>query len=757
MYDILKDNDLIITDNKDRIFDYLFTNKKLINIKIMSKQEFINEFFGTYDERAIYYLCHRYHYKYNVAKTYLDNFLFNETLKKELDDNNLIIYNNKFKENIKRIIIDNVYLDPYIMNAIKQYENIKLENDIKMITKTVYEADNIEDEINFVILKILDLIKSVNIDRIHLLNVGSEYYLPIKRLFSFYNIPINMNDDKSIYTDLKIKEFLVHLSENKNMESALSIIEKENYYNKILSICNKFAFTECDDIVVALIQEKIKELKIESPKIKNAIDITDKVNSDDYYFILGFNQNEFIKTYKDDDFISDNEKEKLGIFTSIEKNKLEKENIKKILSENENIIISYKTHYLGEERYPSRLIDECGFKVQKICVNSYNYSNVYNKIELAKSLDEYLKFNVINDNLNLLYSNYEDIPYMNYDNKFTGINLKDFYDYIDNHLVLSYTSLNNYNNCAFKYYLDNILKLDFEKTFHMFVGDLFHYILSKCFNDGFDFEKEYNEYLKDKELSEKEKCMLEILKNKLKEAIDVISKQNETSSLNKELYEQKIYVEKQRKIKFLFMGVIDKIKYSLENNQMNAIIVDYKTGELKNKMDNLPYGIDIQLPIYLYLLKNSQFKNVRVAGFYLQSVIPKKEKYDFKKDESKKILDQYKLNGYTNSDIKLVEKIDKYYTKSEVIKGMEYKDNKFGRYAKVLNDEQIDYVVEMVSKNIDKTLEKIENGEFDINPKKQDGNIDACNFCKYKDICFKTQKDFKYLDKYSFEKELGGE
>ena len=63
----------------------------------------------------------------------------------------------------------------------------------------------------------------------------------------------------------------------------------------------------------------------------------------------------------------------------------------------------------------------------------------------------------------------------------------------------------------------------------------------------------------------------------------------------------------------------------------------------------------------------------------------------------------------------------------------------------------------MVSKNIDNTLEKIENGEFDINPKKQDGNIDACNFCKYKDICFKTQKDFKYLDKYSFEKELGGE
>ena len=33
-----------------------------------------------------------------------------------------------------------------------------------------------------------------------------------------------------------------------------------------------------------LIQEKIKELKIEKPKIKNAVDIVDKVNSDDYKF-----------------------------------------------------------------------------------------------------------------------------------------------------------------------------------------------------------------------------------------------------------------------------------------------------------------------------------------------------------------------------------------------------------------------------------------------------------------------------------------
>ena len=49
---------------------------KLVNVKIMTPKEFKDAYFGTYDERAMYYLVSKYGYKYDVAKAYLDNFLF---------------------------------------------------------------------------------------------------------------------------------------------------------------------------------------------------------------------------------------------------------------------------------------------------------------------------------------------------------------------------------------------------------------------------------------------------------------------------------------------------------------------------------------------------------------------------------------------------------------------------------------------------------------------------------------------------------
>ena len=62
--------------------------------------------------------------------------------------------------------------------------------------------------------------------------------------------------------------------------------------------------------------------------------------------------------------------------------------------------------------------------------------------------------------------------------------------YLNNELTLSYSSIDNYYKCAFKYYLNNILKIDeFEETFYTIIGSLFHYVLSKMNNDNFDLDK----------------------------------------------------------------------------------------------------------------------------------------------------------------------------------------------------------------------------------------------------------------------------
>ena len=48
-------------------------------------------------------------------------------------------------------------------------------------------------------------------------------------------------------------------------------------------------------------------------------------------------------------------------------------------------------------------------------------------------------------------------------------------------------------------------------------------------------------------------------------------------------------------------------------------------------------------------------------------------------------------------------------------------------------------------------------GDFSINPKVYDGENISCKFCKFRDICFRKDKNIMYLDKVDDLSFLGGE
>ena len=87
------------------------------SIKFMSLEEFIKKITFDYNERTIYYLMKEYQINYSTALLYLNNLYYisnkldNEKMKKlidikkYLDDNNLLIYNNYFKEYVNYLII----------------------------------------------------------------------------------------------------------------------------------------------------------------------------------------------------------------------------------------------------------------------------------------------------------------------------------------------------------------------------------------------------------------------------------------------------------------------------------------------------------------------------------------------------------------------------------------------------------------------------------------------------------------------------
>lgn len=66
-------------------------------------------------------------------------------------------------------------------------------------------------------------------------------------------------------------------------------------------------------------------------------------------------------------------------------------------------------------------------------------------------------------------------------------------------------------------------------------------------------------------------------------------------------------------------GIIDKVMYKEENNHTYLVVIDYKTGNPDINLNNTIYGINMQLPMYLYLLKEKgDLKEIEVSGFYYQ-------------------------------------------------------------------------------------------------------------------------------------------
>ena len=381
-----------------------------------------------------------------------------------------------------------------------------------------------------------------------------------------------------------------------------------------------------------------------------------------------------------------------------------------------------------------------------------------NYINLAKKLDNLIKYNMKDNELDILYSNYSDINYLKYDNTFKGINKEDFKEFINNDLLLSYSSMDNYYRCSFRYYLNNVLKLnEKDDKLYLKIGNIFHYILSICFNDGFNLDEEYDKYIKDLDLTISDRFFLKKLKKELQFVIETIKNQNKFSTFDKALYENKIYINKEGNVKLTFMGVLDKVLYQEEKENTYLVIIDYKTGTLHTDLNNVIYGINMQLPVYLYLSKE-KFNNAEVVGFYLQKILNNEIIKQKGKSYEKIKKDNLKLDGYTINDSELISKFDFTYKDSEVIKSMKINnDGSFYAYAKVLTVDQMNKLTELVKKNIDNAFNGIINCNFDINPKVIGKKMEGCLNCKYNDICYMKEEDKVYLEEKNFPSYLGGD
>ena len=771
--DSIKDDSIVICENdyKNSLLKLISENRLFLNVKFYTKNSFLKEYFFDWDEKTIYYLVDKYKYKVEVAKYYLNNLIYIEekdydnkklkflaNLKKELDDNNLLIYNDNFKEIIKNkkiVIIGYPYLEPFEQNIFKSLDTVIIDED-NLYNHEVYEYETIEDEINSTCKKICELIsKGISINKIKLVGITDEYYNDLERVCNNYNLPIKIPSNNNLYSNEIAKIFLDNISSS--IEEGINAIKNydEIIVNKIINICNKYIFDGDIKVKKELIINELKKTLIDNYNYANYLEIKN-INSlftDEYVFFLNFNNGNTPIPCKDEDYITDNIKDIVGLYNTFIVNKYNKEHLIKKIKSIKNLVLSYKLKNATGRCYHSSIINEINLNViRKNNDITKSYSEKNDLINYIKCLDNYELYGEINPNIGIYKNTFPNTSYKSFDNKFKGISKDVLKDYLNNHLTLSYSSLSNYNKCSFRYYLANILKIDkYEESFEAFLGSLFHDVLEKCFTHNLIVEEEVSDYIKNnnKILTIKERFFVNKIINDIKFVINVLNRQQKYINLDKAYYEKNIRIDKSRDIVIEFTGYIDKILYKENGNESIIAIIDYKTGNVDIDLKYIQYGLGLQLPIYLYLVKKSNlFNNPKFVGFYLQYILDQ----DITRSNSISYEEQkyanLKLMGYSNIDTNLLKEFDSNYISSNLIKGMKMTNNgNFYSYSKVLSDKEINKVIDLTEESIDNAIDNICNGNFSINPKRigYKNNV-GCMYCRFSDICFHKDEDYITLD-----------
>ena len=772
---IIKENrDPLLLVVPDLIKHDILTNLNdgLYNVAFITMSEVIDRLSFTFNEEAIYMVMKQYQVGYDIAKTYLNNLKYLQYIDKKtedleskkvelldniyhfLDNNNLIVKDFLFEtycQKKKIIIYGYPYLkkeELYLLDKIN-YVYLPIEYNIKLTTK-VLACKSFADELFYAIEAICKLISNkVPLSDIKIVGIDKENYFYARQMFKMYQIPVNLNEKTSLY-NYDITKTIIENYRNHTFE-----YDKDNLIqNEVIKVLNKFVMFEENEVLYNCVTDSLKNTYIKDKVNTEAIEVVD-INSilylqNKYIFILGFNQGKIPINYKDEDYFSDKFKALHNLTTTEDLNKNAQDIILKVLATNNNFHLSYNT-----EDTPSPVIENLKLNINNVSSTYYSkYSDKFNEILLVRYLDTYLKYGTKSKVLLDLVKTYK-IPYLQYDNKFTGIN----YVLDNKKLNLSYTSIDTYYKCSFMYYIKRVLRLDmFIENFTTYIGSLFHKVLSVAFSDNFDFEKEYNDFvtLSNYELSPKEEFLLKKLKTELHKIIEIITEQSKYINFESVMYEESLNVNINNPefsdYEISFGGIIDKIWYKTltdeDGNEVTYIsIVDYKTGKLDIKLDLVPYGLSLQLPVYLYLASHSNLPNVKVYGFFLQNILQPEIKANNEEDYLAQKRKALMLSGYIVDKVPNEFEFDRSKSDSKIIKSLRQKnDGSYYKYSKVLTEDKINNIIASVEDNIIKASSDIIKGKFDINPKISNNINLSCQFCSFSDLCYKKYQDHKRIE-----------
>jgi len=773
---------IVVNDlDKKRIIKEMSVKPDFFSYKVIGIKEFKKKLFFEYTDKSILYLVEKYQLSKDIAEIYLENLyyligfeeevvnekiIFLQKLYQELLEKKLLVTNPLWIDNLKKekIIFYHIKLNKFInyiihkCKALTEVEIIK-HQPLEKSNIEIKEYPTIENEVVGIMNEICQKIKSgIPVSNIYLTNLSQDY----RKLFQLYgkifHIPFTLYEKENLYSSILVKEFITEY-QNSGEEAIYKLKQKykkskeQEVINKIIEVMNRYAFIKETRRKKIFIIDDLKKLTIKKEQNINSIHEIDffenEIPSNSVLFLVGMVEGNFPKIYKDEKYLSEKENKLLGWDTIVEQNELEKEYCIQKLQTFPNLFLSYPRKNGKMDLYPSRLIETLNLKVQKNEAEIYHHSHLFNQLELSKKLDSYQKYGKKPSNLSSLLCMYPQIPYRKYNNAYQL-----FSSQPSKVKTVSYSAIDVFFHCAFRYYLQYVLRLNvYEETFYQKIGTLFHDIIKESYDSNFIFDISWNQNISKILIKNaKERFFLSKLKQDLKRVLNILKIQENDQNFT-------VVREKQVSLEIENMnlvGIIDKIFMKKKDGKTLISIVDYKTGTPNLNLDHAIYGLNLQLPIYLLLIQSLSIENPQIIGFYFQKILPTLPISDSIHTEEELKKQQLKLQGYSIDEEDILKEFDANYENSKYIAGLKKSSKGFYAYSKIWNEKQFQKIKQITLEKLKSAINEISLNNFQINPKRIGNKLIGCEHCNYQDICFYKEKDVQNLKEQKVAEFLGG-
>ena len=333
-----------------------------------------------------------------------------------------------------------------------------------------------------------------------------------------------------------------------------------------------------------------------------------------------------------------------------------------------------------------------------------------------------------------------------------------------NTIVGSVTRMEQYARCAFAHFLKYGLSLEERQEYRLQspdIGNLYHDGLKRFGNELLAMGKKWQE-VSDAEREElamrcakeaveayatdifissaKNRYLTKQMERVLKKTLDILTAQLTGSEFSPEAFERSFFHTDRN---LSLHGIIDRVDSCETENGKWIKIVDYKSGTRDFSLEELYYGLSMQLAVYMTaVLREKENTNAAPAAMFFYHVDdPLVEKSDHVEQD---VLKKQRVKGLVNDRMEIVRKLDDAFAdaagglaasvKSVKIPVETDKEGRYKKNSKVASSAMFTAISDYVYEKLKAESEEILSGAAEIAPYKCRKNT-GCDYCSYASVC----------------------